>query len=241
LSNADPDALRGGLLGEAGRKALPKASLPRSLSALVWTFTGKPSGIGLDRHNVFFSPDYAAEFRALFGERRIPDDPTIYLCAQDRGAGGEPDGAERFLMLVNAPADGDHHAYSAEETDPWLEKSLAKLQACGLTLDLEEVRTTAPDGFASLFPGSSGALYGRALHGWRAPFARPGAHSRIPGLYLTGGGTHPGPGVPTAMLGGRTAARSILADLASTPKFRPAGIAGSTPTPSARTDVSASS
>ncbi len=241
LSNADPDALRQGHLGEAGRKALPQASMPRSLSALVWTFTGRPSGIELDRHNVFFSPDYAAEFQALFGAQRIPDDPTIYLCAQDRGAGATPEGAERFLMLVNAPADGDMHTYTAEETDPWLDLSLNKLKACGLKLDVEAVQTTAPDGFAALFPGSSGALYGRALHGWRAPFARPGARSRIPGLYLAGGGTHPGPGVPTSMLGGRTAARSILADLASTPRYRPAGIVGSTPTPSATTDASASS
>ena len=241
LSNADPDALRQGLLGEAGRKALPKASIPRSLSALVWTFTGTPGGLGLDRHNVFFSPDYAAEFQALFREQRIPDDPTIYLCAQDRGAGGAPEGPERFLMLINAPADGDAHTYEAEETDPWLDLSLSKLKACGLTLDIDAVQTTGPNGFARLFPGSSGALYGRALHGWRAPFARPGSRSRIPGLYLAGGGTHPGPGVPTSMLGGRTAACSILADLASTPRYRPAGIAGSTPTPSATTDASASS
>jgi len=239
LSNADPDALRDGLLGGAAGWALPEAKMKRSLSALVWTATGAAQGFALDRHNVVFSPNYAAEFQALFEDRRIPDDPTIYICAQDRGAGGEPNGAERFLILINAPADGDTHTYTAEETGPWLDLTLNRLKACGLELSLDDAVATAPDGFAKLFPGSSGAIYGRALHGWRSAFQRPGARSKIPGLYLAGGGTHPGPGVPTSMLSGRTAARSILADLAFRPRSRPAGIAGSTPTPSATTDASA--
>ena len=106
---------------------------------------------------------------------------------------------------------------------------------------LDAATATGPDGFARLCPGSSGAIYGRALHGWQSAFQRPGARTQIPGLYLAGGGTHPGPGVPTSMISGRTAARSILADLVLTRRSRPAGIAGSTPTPSATTDATASS
>lgn len=241
LSAADPDALRSGLLGDDARKGLKPAKMQRSLSALVWTATGKPTGFELDRHNVVFSPDYRAEFDALFTDNRIPDDPTIYICAQDRGAGSTRDGAERFLILINAPADGDTHTYTAEETDPWLDLTLNRLRASGLNLDLDAATATGPDGFARLCPGSSGAIYGRALHGWQSAFQRPGARTQIPGLYLAGGGTHPGPGVPTSMISGRTAARSILADLALTPRSRPAGIAGSTQTPSATTDATASS
>lgn len=241
LSNADPDALRQGLLGQAAAPALGAVRLPRSLSALVWTATGRPQGFALDRHNVVFSSNYAAEFDALFAEGRIPDDPTVYVCAQDRGAGPPPDGAERFLILINAPADGDARTYTAQETDAWLDLTLNRLRARGLDLDLESIATTAPDGFARLCPGSGGAIYGRALHGWQAAFQRPGARTRLPGLYLAGGGVHPGPGVPTAMLSGRIAARSIWDDLASTRRLRPAVIAGSMPTRSAKTDATRSS
>jgi len=241
LANADPDAIRAGLLGQAAQTAPPQAAGPRALSALVWTATGRADGFELDHHNVFFSRDYAAEFNALFEGSRIPDDPTVYICAQDRGADTAPNGAERFLILINAPPDGDARAYPPEEIETWLERTQDRLKACGLTLTIQAARATAPDGFAARFPGTGGALYGRALHGWRAAFQRPGARTRLPGLYLAGGGTHPGPGVPTAMLSGRTAARSILADFASTPRFRPAGIAGSTPIRSATTDGSASS
>ncbi len=241
LANADPDALRNGLLGKAAASALPPLAGPRALSALVWTATGQASGFDLERHNVFFSGDYPAEFRALFDERRMPDAPTIYVCAQDRGGGASPDGAERFLILINAPADGDERSYAPEEVDTWLARTTDRLKACGLTLSIQAVTATAPDGFAARFPGSGGALYGRALHGWQAAFQRPGSRTRLPGLYLAGGGVHPGPGVPTAMLSGRIAARSILADLASMRRFHPADIAGSMPTRSARTDGSPSS
>ncbi len=241
LANADPDALRTGLLGAAAAGALAAPAGPRALSALVWTATGEASGFDLERHNVFFSADYPAEFRALFDARRMPDDPTIYVCAQDRGAGMVPDGTERFLILINAPADGDERAYPPEETDAWLARTTDRLMACGLTLRINAVSATAPDGFAARFPGSGGALYGRALHGWRAAFQRSGARTRLPGLYLAGGGVHPGPGVPTAMLSGRIAARSILADLVSTSPRRRADTAGSMPTRSARTDATPSS
>ena len=241
VANADPDAVREGLLGSTAAKAAPPPRMPRGLSALVWTATGRARGFTPERHNVIFSRDYSAEFDALFSQARLPDEPTVYVCAQDRGAGPAPDGAERFLILINAPADGDRRGYPLQETNAWLASTLDRLTQCGFRLEIEAAKVTAPDGFAERFPGSAGALYGRALHGWRAAFLRPGARTRLPGLYLAGGGTHPGAGIPTSMLSGRTAARSILSDLGSTKRFRPAGIAGSTQMRKAKTGGSASS
>jgi 1-hydroxycarotenoid 3,4-desaturase len=45
-----------------------------------------------------------------------------------------------------------------------------------------------------------------------ASFARPGAASRVPGLYLAGGSVHPGAGIPMAAMSGRLAAARLLAD-----------------------------
>jgi 1-hydroxycarotenoid 3,4-desaturase len=73
---------------------------------------------------------------------------------------------------------------------------------------------TTPAEFDALFPGSGGALYGRASHGWQASFQRPGVRTRVPGLYVAGGSVHPGPGVPMAALSGRLAAQALLQDLA---------------------------
>ena len=95
--------------------------------------------------------------------------------------------------------------------------------------------TTTPSDYDRLFPGTGGALYGRASHGWMASFTRPGSRSRIPGLYLAGGSVHPGPGVPMAALSGRLAAESLIQDLVSTRAYSPADMRGGMSTPSART------
>jgi 1-hydroxycarotenoid 3,4-desaturase len=80
-----------------------------------------------------------------------------------------------------------------------------------VTRDAEAV--TTPDDFERLFPGTGGALYGPAAQGWQAAFNRPGARTRLPGLYLAGGGTHPGTGVAMAALSGRFAASRVIEDL----------------------------
>lgn len=233
--NADASAVGTGLFGAAVAGAVsPVAPAERSLSALAVMAVEAPAGFPLVRHNVFFSRDYEAEFRTIFRERRLPDDPTVYVCAQDRGDAPLPDGAgpERMLLLINAPAIGDQTPFSDEEIQTCLDRSRRRLSECGLTLALspETTRIATPSTFEGLFPATGGALYGRASHGWQASFRRPDATTPVPGLYLAGGSVHPGPGVPMAALSGRLAARAVLSDLASTRRFHPVAMSGGTST-----------
>ncbi len=242
IVNADAAAVAQGLFGQAASAGAPK--LPRkerSLSALTWAVHARTAGFPLLRHSVFFSDDYKAEFDDLFGRQRLPRKPTVYVCAQDRDEGtmSDPQGPERLLCLVNAPATGDVHDFSDSEIAPCQESAFRLLQRCGLEVDLrpETARATSPTEFERLFPGTGGALYGPATHGWRASFRRPGPRTKVPGLYLAGGSIHPGPGVPMAALSGRLAAQSVLTDLGSTRPSRPAAISGGTSTRSAATDA----
>jgi 1-hydroxycarotenoid 3,4-desaturase len=240
--NADPAALPAGLLGQAVKSAVPaQKRQERSLSAVTWALVACAEGFPLIRHNVFFSADYAAEFTDIFGRAALPAAPTVYVCAQDRG-GTEPAAAgagepERLFCLVNAPPTGDSHPFNRAEIEQCEKRSFAVLERCGLRLDRESGPSlaTTPKDFEHLFPGTGGALYGQASHGWQASFRRPGSRTRIKGLYLAGGGTHPGPGVPMAALSGRLAAASVLEDCASTVPSRRAAITGGTSTRSATT------
>jgi 1-hydroxycarotenoid 3,4-desaturase len=217
--NGDVAALAQGLLGEAPRSAAedtPRAA--RSLSAVTWCVKAPTAGFPLVHHNVFFAEDYAAEFDAIFRRRDITAAPTVYICAQDREAGPGPAAGtpERMLVLINAPPDGDRRGHAPAEIAELGERGFGLLKACGLEVARgagEEVVTT-PEGFARLFPGSGGALYGRASHGTTGTFARPGAVTRLPGLYLAGGSVHPGPGIPMAAMSGRIAAARLLDDWA---------------------------
>lgn len=233
LWNGDAAALAAGRAGRAAMAAVPAtASDTRSLSAFTVAMAARMSGPELVRHNVFFSDDYPAEFEAI-RQGRIPERPTVYLCAQDRGDGAPalaPGAVERALTIVNAPADGDRHRYTPEESRTCEERTFRQLERCGLTVARLSTLATAPSDFSDLFPGTGGALYGPASHGWMASFRRPGSRSRLPGLYLAGGSVHPGSGVPMAALSGRLAARSLMRDCASTSRSARTAMRGGTST-----------
>lgn len=217
--NGAPDALAAGLLGEGVRRAAaPVPREQRTLSAVTWCVTAPTEGFALSHHNVFFAEDYRAEFDTIFRRRGIVPAPTVYLCAQDRGGGDAPEAgtAERMLMLVNAPPDGDRAPAEEAATEEFARRAFGLLRDCGLVIRRETgaAVATTPADFHALFPGTGGALYGRLGHGFNGSFARPGATTAVPGLYLAGGGVHPGPGVPMATLSGRLAAARLLADRA---------------------------
>jgi 1-hydroxycarotenoid 3,4-desaturase len=228
--NADAAALPAGLFGGAVTSAAPALKLrERSLSAVTWAGMVEAKGFPLLRHNVFFSGGYQAEFADLFERSRLPEAPTVYLCAQDRpGHDTEaPPGKERIFMLVNAPPTGGRHRFDAKEIAQCQTSALALLARCGMPMALPaEAVLTTPEDFNRMFPATGGALYGMASHGWRASFQRPASNTPIPGLYLAGGSTHPGAGVPMAALSGRLAAARLLADRASTRTSRKGGIFG---------------
>ncbi len=237
IFNGDPAALALGLLGQdavPATRTVPEKA--RSLSAMVWLANTKTAGFDLDHHNVFFGSDYPAEFRDI-KDGTPPLRPTAYICALDR-AKGTPSGPERLQIIVNAPANGDRHQYSSEERELCTSNMLERLRNCGLELEQPlPHHLVTPNDFATLFPATGGALYGRASHGWAASFLRPGSRTAIRGLYCAGGATHPGAGVPMAALSGRLASEAVLSDLISTPWFTRKATAGGMSTRSAMTNV----
>ena len=231
IVNADSAAVSTGRFGTQAAAAVPPvAAATRSLSAMTWAFAARCDGFDLEHHNVFFSSDYRREFSEIFGHSQVPQEPTVYVCAQDGGGSSASRAEKNLFCLINAPPDGDSHTYSAAEIDECNRRMMQALTRCGLTLHptADQPTVTTPTDFDRLFPSTGGALYGPASHGFMASFRRPAARTKLAGLYLAGGSVHPGPGVPMAVLSGRLAAATVLADLHSIGTSRPVAIAGGT-------------
>lgn len=208
--NADTNAIATGRFGDDIRTSVaPTTRQQRSLSAVTFAGTTQVEPGQLHYHNVFFSSDYRREFDALTHSSEPPADATVYICSPDFDKPGE----QRLFVLVNAAANGDRYRYTAAAVERIRDATTMQLRKCGLALNLDGFETTTPNDFNSRYPGTGGALYGPAMHGWRAAFRRNGNRTMAPGLFVAGGSVHPGSGVPMAALSGQLCARAVLAAL----------------------------
>jgi 1-hydroxycarotenoid 3,4-desaturase len=236
IFNGDPAALADGRMGTAAAEALPRsATHPRSLSALVWAFASEaqgPKAPDLLHHNLFFTEDPDREFGPI-ARGQMPEAPTLYLCAEDR-ASGPAIGTERFEIILNAPA--ALPALGPEDFRRCRQITFDRLARMGLRLTPPEATAlTTPATQDRLFPASQGAIYGRSPEGTMATFQRPTARTALPGLYLAGGGAHPGAGVPMAALSAKHAAEAIMQDRISASKSAPTAMHGGISTASRMT------
>lgn len=232
--NGDPAALASGLLGPDLRTATTTSRHP-SLSALTVCAVDNVSGTDLDYHTVFFSDDYEREFIELFHQQRVPTRPTVYVCAQDRAGFGPLPRNERLFFLINAPP--AQNPSSEQEIRSCLKAMTDTLSECGWQTQLPtSAIVTTPVDFDSRFPATRGSLYGPASHGMMSPLARASATCKVKGLFLAGGGAHPGAGVPMAATSGTLAARAVLRSFDSIAQSSSTATAGGTSMWSATTD-----
>ncbi|MDP3194919.1 1-hydroxycarotenoid 3,4-desaturase CrtD [Tabrizicola sp.] len=237
--NGDPRALTDGHLGEAAQTALKPPGKP-SLSAWVWSFAATPQGpraADLIHHNLFFTADPGAEFGPI-GEGQMPESPTLYLNAQNRELGTIP-ALERFQIIMNGPANTSANRPDHPDEDRSChDRTFPPLEQMGLTFSPPpgSEALTRPRDLASRFPASLGGIYGASPEGALAAFQRPVARTTLPGLYLAGGGVHPGAGVPMALISGKQAALQALSDLTSASTSGRTAMPGGMSTGSLRTE-----
>ena len=218
VANADAQQVYGQLVDDrrAQRIARDLAKRPPGLSGFVLLLALRGRTPGLQHHNVWFPAEYDGEFDAIFGSKPKPaDDPAIYVCAPDDPRMRPDDDSESWFILINAPRHGDGTKGTVDWdapgfADAYADHILERLAERGMDVRDRikwcEVRSPADLERATRAPG--GSIYGTSSNGARAAFQRPANQSPIPGLFLVGGSSHPGGGLPLVGMGAE-----IVADL----------------------------
>lgn len=195
------------------RKQNSIRSLEPSCSGFVLLLGVNKTFEHLAHHNIFFSADYEKEFRQIFEDKVMPDDPSIYV-ANTSATDPEhaPEGASNLFVLVNAPYLSDKWNWEEKEKiyTEFVIESLQERGLDGLKDNIELTQTISPVDFYEQYRSNKGSIYGTSSNSKLAAFLRPRNKSRnIDNLYLVGGSTHPGGGIPLVVLSAFHAAELI--------------------------------
>lgn len=184
----------------------------RSSSAFIfyWGINTTFSELGL--HNIFFSKDYKKEFKQIFNDSILPDEPTIYINITSKyDKNHAPDKSENWFVMVNAPA---HNEHNWEEQKEKVKRFIIKQINKGLNTNLEKhivvEDTLSPLNIQEKTASFMGSLYGTSSNSRMAAFFRQQNKSkRYKNLYFCGGSVHPGGGIPLCFKSAKLVADDI--------------------------------
>jgi len=174
---------------------------------------------GMDRafpelglHNIFFSSDYKKEFDQIFELGEVPDEPTIYINITSKITPEDaPNGGENWFILLNVPYDrGQDWKGEAEKARKAVLKRLEDQLDGGVERHIAVEQVMTPLEIEKNTNSAYGSLYGISSNDVLAAFRRHPNRVKNPrGLYFCGGSSHPGGGMPLAILSGKIAANEV--------------------------------
>jgi phytoene desaturase len=173
---------------------------------------------GLPHHTIVFSDDFARDLREIFADKRPLSNPSFYVCAPSvTDPELAPSGSTALYLLAPAPylAHGvDWDTLAPSYAERLLERA-ERAALPGLRAAITYRSWYTPADFARDYHCHRGSIFGLSARADQSAFRRPAPRVRdVGGLYLVGGSTQPGGGVPMVMLGGKLVARLVQGDRA---------------------------
>ncbi|HSK09705.1 MAG TPA: phytoene desaturase family protein [Vicinamibacterales bacterium] len=206
------------------RRLLPDSRERERLNRLRYTCSAIVFhwGVGrrhpeLGHHNIFLGADYRAGFDNIFERRTLSRSPHFYL---NRPSSTDPSCAPAGKDTLSAIVPV-HHA-GGNPAEDWrglagrardaVFRRLARSGCADLSDRIECEVLLTPADWERRLNLTHGSVFGSLDHritqvGYLRPSNR---HPRYSNLYFVGGSTHPGSGVPLALLSGRLTAERIL-------------------------------
>jgi phytoene desaturase len=172
---------------------------------------------GIEQHNIYVSTDYKKNIEAVFKGNGISADPSFYVHSPARAdATAAPDGEDSISVIVPVGHLAEEEKRDWEDIRKGIrEKVLTRLAAEGFPdfekhIKFEKVFT--PVTWQNMFGLSHGATFGSLNHNlFQMGYFRPhNQHPLFNNLYFAGGSTHPGNGVPLALISARLTAEKVI-------------------------------
>ena len=219
VANADLPYVYQTLLPQDGRaQALLRKDFSCSVISFFWGVDKTYASLG--PHTLFLADDYRQNFESINRLLDLPSNPSLYIHAPARlDPSMAPPGQDTLIAIIpvghlseNAEQDW------AEMRDQARQHVFRRLRTLGIT-DLE-AHIKFEESFTPLTWRKRYNLVKGSTHGLShkltqmACFRPSNRHPRYGNLYFVGASTHPGTGMPTAMVSGRLASKRVIEDLA---------------------------
>jgi phytoene desaturase len=170
----------------------------------------------ISHHTIYVAKDYVQNMEDI-GTHRLSSDPSYYVqnaCVTDPALA--PPGKSTLYVLV--PVAHQHGNINWDEERPRYRElvlnKLADIGAGDIRSRIEYERIITPKDWDVNFELHKGAVFGLA-HTWSQMLhLRPrNRFDELDGMYLVGGSTHPGSGLPVIFESARISSRLLLNDL----------------------------
>jgi phytoene desaturase len=177
----------------------------------------------VSHHTIYLSKDYRQNLRDIEELHTLSADPSFYVqnaCVTD--ATLAPPGQSTLYVLLPVTHESPHVDW-ARETPRFRDLALNQMERIGLKGVRERIRTeriVTPPGWRDEFGLYRGATFSMAHTLTQMLHLRP--HNRfedVEAMYLVGGGTHPGSGLPVIFESARITSRLLLEDLGLDPQW----------------------
>ncbi len=218
LANADLPYVYQNLLPQDGMaKALLRKRFSCSVISFFWGMDKTYEALG--PHTLFLADDYRENFESIDRDLGLPANPSLYVHAPARlDPSMSPPGQDTLTAIVPV----GHMSENGEQNwgalrDEARQHVFRRLRILGMT-DLEShikfEETYTPLSWRKRYNLVKGATHGLSHTLLQMAYFRPAnRHPRYRNLYFVGASTHPGTGIPTAMVSGRLVAERIMDEL----------------------------
>jgi len=184
----------------------------RSSSALIFYWGIKREFPELDLHNILFSSDYKTEFKKLFEEKNLSDDPTVYIYISSKmNPEDSPEGMENWFVMINAPCiEEQNWSQLIDEARTSIQAKINRHLNCKIENEILFEEILSPEDIEKKTGSFKGSLYGSSSNNMLAAFLRhPNFSRKYKNLFFSGGSVHPGGGIPLCLLSAKILSQMI--------------------------------